>query len=203
MHLGLGQVLFQGLLIEVAHPAKKVQLIGSDPYSDRIHFAGAVLAAAEGSLLGPGAICTDIWKEFGALDAVLGLEGFHIQGCFAQVAVIGKRSGDDLLQGRIRIKGGPADLADISLCRCSGIRLANTGCKRQVGRHRHIRPGILWGQAATEKGAGHQPQGKRLEFRVHHECSSICLGSVRLWLPLSCSVVPRPPCLVKVRTTTT
>ena len=107
----LGQILLQGLILEVAHPAVQVELIRGDAHRGRINLAGGIAAAAHRALFDAAAFSVDGRKQRGTLNPVLSLIGLDIEGRHPQIAVVGQGVGDELLQAGIGKKIAPAKLS--------------------------------------------------------------------------------------------
>lgn len=103
--LHLRQIVFQRLIFEALDPAEQVQLVGGDADVGAVLAAdGALPRAAEivrSLLAGTRAIGRQGRQLGRPLDPVSGLVGLHVEGRDAQIPVVLKSRGDQLLQGGI------------------------------------------------------------------------------------------------------
>jgi hypothetical protein len=102
-----GQELRQRRIAEVLHAAEQVQLERADAEAGRVGAGDAVVRSRQAAA---GDRRIHGRQRIGAADLVLGARLFDVEDRHAQVAVVGQRQFDQLLQARIGEEALPGDL---------------------------------------------------------------------------------------------
>ena len=117
-----GEVLLQRLVLQAAHPAEQVELVGADAEADVVLLDRSRLPRSARRVSGtrwmvPAPLAFDRREQLGALDLVLRPGSLDVEGRDPQVAVVLQGQGDQLAQLRVDKELLPGDVGHCGLSR--------------------------------------------------------------------------------------